>query len=264
MADTLSDLSKEAKQYWGDEQWGEYRNVRYETAEHVRSEGDYERAAYLYVEVMIFDLQGVASGTGDEGFNQAYQGETPAVARELARYCLRENLEADALKSVYDQVVDDFWVDAFPRTKEDVWEELRAVVEECRTALRLREKVESIGANQLLTSAEATSFAEIADDYEILQRVETLLEPESPTAIPWEKRKRAHDYLAAVDVKRIADRWKGKAFRWAGEVVLSNGERDEARRYFEKALEVAGRDEKATVERLANLVRGERTRQRAS
>lgn len=264
MADTLSDLSKEAKQYWGDEQWGEYRNTRYETAEHVRSEGDHERAAHLYTEVMIFDLQGVASGTGGDGFHQAYQGETPAVARELARFCLRETLEADALKSVYEQVVDEFWVDAFPRTRDDVWEEFRDVVEEHRTTLRLREKVEKSGGNQLLTSAEAASFAEIADDYEILQRVETLLEPESPTGIPWEKRKRAHDYLASVDVRRLGDRWKGKAFRWAGEVVLSNGEKDEALRYFEKALEVAGRDEKATVERLANMVRGERTRQKAS
>ena len=264
MADTLSDLSKEAKQYWGDEQWGEYRNVRYETAEHVRCEGNHERAVYLYVEVMIFDLQGVASGTGGNGFNQAYEGETPAVVQELARFCLRKNLEADALKSVYDEVSDEFWVDAFPRTREDVWEELRAIVEEYRTTLRLRKKVEKIGGHQLLTSAEATSFAEIADDYEILQRVETLLESEPPTEIPWEKRKRAHDYLASVDVRRLGDRWKGKAFRWAGEVVLSNGEKDEALRYFEKALEVAGRDEKATIERLANMVRGGQAQQKAS
>jgi tetratricopeptide (TPR) repeat protein len=255
MADTLSDLSKEAKQHWTNERWAEYRNVRYETAEHTRQEGDEQQAAYLYVEVMIFDLQGVC-GTAEDGFHRAYRGETPSVARELARFTLRDAVGMDDLKVLYDRVVGEFWIDAFPRPQPEVWGELRDVVEEYRTTVRLREKVEAIGA-ELLTPDEAESFAEMADDYELLQRVETLLEDESPTGVSWKRRKRAHDYLSAVDIKSIGDRWKGKAFRWAGTVVLANGEREEALRYFEKALDVAGRDERATVKRLANTLRHE-------
>jgi tetratricopeptide (TPR) repeat protein len=261
MADTLTDLSKEAKQYWANEKWGEYRNVRYETAEHVRGQDQRRRAAYLYVEVMIFDLQGVASGIGGEGFNVAYRGETPSVARELARYSLHENIGESALKVIFDQVADEFWVEAFPRSRSEVWDEMRSTVREYKEIIQLREQVESLGPDQLLSPDDATSFAELADDYELLQRVETLLEDESPTDVPWEKRKRAHDYLSAVDIKSLGDRWKGKAFRWAGEVVLSNGEKQAALDYFEKALEVVGRDEKAAVKRLARTLRRELDRQ---
>ena len=254
MADPLSDLSKEAKQYWLDEQWGKYRNVRYETAEYERRQEAWERAIYLYVEVMIFDLQGVTSGAGGE-FNQAYRGATPSVARELARGALREELDVGALEQIYGQVSHEFWVEAFPRSRTDVWEEMREVFLEHRVTVQLRRKVEELGADCLLPPEQAETFAERSDDYELLQRVETLLEEETPSDIPWKKRKRAHDYLAAVDIEHIGTRWKGKAFRWAGEVVLSNGERPEALRYFEKALEVVDEDERATVKRRINALR---------
>lgn len=263
MADTLSDLSTEAKQYWSDEWWGAYRNVRYEAAEHERRRGEWEQAAYLYVEVMIFDLQGVTGEADGQKFCRAYQGETPSVTRELARYCLREHLDTDDLKEIYTQTASEFWVEAFPRSRAEVWADLRDAVEESRTILRLREKVAAMGGDRLLPPEEAATFAEKVDDYELLQRVETLLENESPTGIPWEKRKRAHDYLSAIDIRRLDDRWRGKALRWAGEVVLSNGEHHAALEYFEKALEVVGQDDRGAVERLLGTLRHTLERQEA-
>jgi hypothetical protein len=255
MADTLTDLSKEAKHYWADEQWGEYRNVRYETAEHMRSEDDWKQALYLYVEVMIFDLQGVASGYGGEGFSQAYRGETPSVAREIARLVLRHDLGEDALETVYSRVADEYWIDAFPRSQTEVWEDMRDIIQEYHDSVQLKERIESLGPDQLLSPAEAETYAEQTDDYELIQRVGTLLEDEPPAGIPWEKRKRAHDYLSAVDIDRIGSRWQAKAYRWAGEVVLSNDEEDAALDYFEKALDLADLDDQATVERRVNLLR---------
>lgn len=255
MADTLTDLSKEAKQYWANEQWGEYRNVRYEMAEHVRGDGDWEKALYLYVEVMVFDLQGVTSGYGGEGFSQAHRGETPSVAREIARISLRQDLDEHVLKVVYDQVADEFWIGDFPRSQPDVWEETVTVVREYRDSVRLKEQIEALGPNQLLSPGKAETYAQQTDDYELIQRVGILLENEPPADIPWKKRKRAHDYLSAVDINRVGDRWKAKAYRWAGEVVLSNDEKEAALDYFEKALNLADLDDQATVKRRVNMLR---------
>jgi hypothetical protein len=257
MADTLTDLSKEAKHHWADERWGEYRNVRYETAEHVRGEADWQQALYLYVEVMVFDLQGVASGHGSKGFSRAYQGETPSVAREIARVTLQHDLDKEALEAVYGQVADEFWVDAFPRSRPEVWEEMWEIIQQYRDSVRLKERIESLGPDQLLSPTEAETYAEQTDDYELIQRVGTLLENESPAGIPWKKRKRAHDYLSAVDIDHVGNRWKAKAYRWAGEVVLSNDEKDAALTYFEKALDLADLDDRATVKRRVNVLREE-------
>jgi tetratricopeptide (TPR) repeat protein len=257
MPDTLTDLSKEAKQYWSNEQWGKYRNVRYETAEHVRREGQPKRAAFLYIEVMIFDLQGVNSGIGGQGFAETYRGEMPSVAREVARFALKEDLDEDALKAMYDQVVNQFWIEAFPRPVEEVWAELKQIVEQYRDTIRLHEKVEALGANQLLSSSDAETYAEISDDYDLLRRIGSLLEDEAPRDIPWEKRKRVHEYLSTVDIEQIGDRWKAKALRWAGEVVLSNGEKEAALEYFEDALASADRDDVAPIKRMVNTLRQE-------
>lgn len=255
MADTLTELSTEAKECWSNQRWGEYRNVRYEMAEHVRRDGNEKRATQLYVEVMIFDLQGVASGCGEDGFSHPHQGETPSVARELVRLSLRRNLDLDALETVYGKVANEFWVEDFPRSQSDVWEELLAVVREYWDSVRLKEQIEALGPNQLLPPDDAETYAQQTDDYELIQRVGTLLEQESPTSIPWKKRKRAHDYLSAVDIDRIGDRWKAKAYRWAGEVVLSNDEREAALDYFEKALDLADLDDQVAVKRRVNMLR---------
>ena len=254
MPDTLTDLSKEAKQYWSNEQWGEYRNVRYETAGHVRRQDNQQRAAYLYIEVMMFDLQGV-TGFGGESFMHTHQGETPAVARELARFTLEQDLDEGALKAIYDQVVNQFWVDAFPRSEEDVWNDMERIVRDYRATIQIKKKVEALGADQLLPESEAETFADLTDDYELLQRIGTLLEEEPPSDIPWEKRKRVHEYLSTIDIHDLGDRWKAKAFRWAGEVVLSNGEKEAALTYFENALEVADRDDQATMKKLVTALR---------
>lgn len=255
MADTLTDLSKEAKHYWADEQWGKYRNVRYEAAEHVRGVDDWEQALYLYVEVMIFDLQGVC-GFGEEGFSKAHRGETPSVAHEMARLSLRHDLDEDELESIYTQVADEFWVEAFPRSRPDVWTEMWAILQEYRASVRLKARIESLGPDQLLSPAEAETYADQTDDYELIQRVGTLLEDEPPAGIPWEKRKRAHHYLSAVDIDCVGNRWKAKAYRWAGEILLSNNEKEAALTYFEKALDLADLDDRATVERRVKMLRG--------
>ncbi len=257
MADTLTDLSKEAKQYWSNEQWGEYRNVRYETAGHVRRQGNWERAAYLYMEVMIFDLQGVASGFEGEEFMETHRGETPSVAREIARFTLREEFDEGTLRAIFDQVVDQFWVEAFPRSQDEVWKEVERIVDEYRDTIRLKERVEALGADQLLPQSEVEAFVEITDDYDLLQRIGTLLENESPSGIPWEKRKRVYEYLSSIDIDRLGSRWKAKAFRWAGEMVLSNDEKEAALEYFENALEIADRDDQPTMKKLASALREE-------
>lgn len=257
MADSSVPLSKKAKQLWSEEQWGAYRNVRYEMAEERRHEHQEEQALYLYVEVMIFDLQGVASGVGEQGFSRAYQGETPSVAREIARLSLRLKVNEDRLRAIYEEVAAEFWVDALPRSRAEVWDEFKDVVQDYRETVRLKEKVASLGSDQLLSESEREAYVEVADDYELLQRVATLLEPESPRSVPWKKRKRAHDYLSAVDIQSIGDRWKAKAYRWASTVVLSNGEKDAALDYLDRALAVADRDEQVVVQRMANTLRQE-------
>jgi len=257
MPDTLTNLSKEAKQYWSNEQWGEYRNVRYETAEHVRGQDQHKRAAYLYIEVMIFDLQGVASGFGGEGFMKTHRGETPSVAREVARFTLKEDLDESALKVMYDQVVAQFWVEAFPRPEDEVWAEMKSIVETYRDTIRLKEKVEALGAAQLLPPSDAETYADISDDYELLQRIGTLLDDEDPRGIPWKKRKRVHEYLGTIDIDHIGDRWKAKALRWAGEVVLSNGEKQAALEYFEDALASADRDDAESIRTMVTTLRRE-------
>jgi len=257
MPDTLSTLSKEAKQHWSNEQWGEYRNVRYEMAEHVRRQGDQKRAAYLYVEVMIFDLQGVASGLSGEVFTKTHRGETPSVVREVARFTLHEDLDENALRAIYDQVVDEFWIDSFPRSQDEVWEEMNRILDEYREQIRLEEKVDSLGTDQLLPSSEAETYVEIADNYELLQRIGTLLEANTPSGIPWKKRKRVHDYLSTIDLDYLPDRWKAKALRWAGEVVLSNDEKEAALEYFENAFEVADPDDRIAMKKLVNALREE-------
>lgn len=257
MANSSSTLSKEAKQLWSEKQWGAYRNLRYEMAEERRWENREEQAMFLYVEVMIFDLQGVASGVGEHGFSRAYRGETPSVAREIARFSLREHADQNQLREIYEKVAAEFWVDAFPRSQTEVWDELKDIVQDYRETLRLKEKVASLGSDQLLPSSEMEAYVEVADDYELLQRVGTLLEPESPRTVPWAKRKRAHDYLSDIDIHRIGDRWKAKAYRWAGTVVLSNGEKEAALDYFERALAVVDRDDQVVVERMAKTLRQE-------
>lgn len=257
MADTLTDLRKEAKQHWTDQQWGKYRNGRYEAAEHMREEGDRERALHLYVEVMIFDLQGVTSGSGEQGFSQAHFGETPAVAREMARLCLKETISEGDLELIYTDVVDEFWVEEFPRSEDEVWEELTGIVETYQQEVQFREKVEALGPDELLSPSEADAFAKLADDYELLRRIGTLLEDDPPTDIPWEKRKQAHTYLSAVDIDAIGDIWRGRAFRWAGEIVLSNNEPEAALEYYEKALEDIGRDDHFAVQKMVNALRQE-------
>ncbi len=229
-------------------------------AEQVRRQGNWKRAGYLYLEVMIFDLQGVASGFGTNGFSRAYRSSTPAVAQEVARFSLHENVDREKLETVYDQVVDQFWIESFPRPTDEVWTELQQIVWEHRETIQLKKKVDHLGPDQLLPPEEAASFAKMSDDYDLLHRVGTLLEEESPTDIPWEKRKRAHMYLSAVDIDRIGKRWQGKAYRWAGQVVLSNDEKEAALTYFEKALSVADLDDRAAVKQMATTLRRERGR----
>lgn len=253
----LSDLSEEAQRHAENEEWGPYRNVRYDTAEYVREEGEWKRAGFLYVEVLIFDLQGVTSAPGVEGFHEAYQYSSPAVVREVARFARRADMEEGELKTVYDRVADQVWTDAFPRSRTDVWEEFRTTVRQCRTALRLEEKVEALGADQLLTEREAQAYIEQKSEYAIIRRVEQLLEAEHPARIPPKKQKRAERYLAAIEPDQLNDRWKGKAYRRGGEIMLSRNGKKKALEYFERALSSVDRDEVAEVERMVNRLRGE-------
>jgi hypothetical protein len=260
MAGPLSELSDEAQQYAEREQWGQYRNVRYDTAEYVRQEGQWKRAGFLYVEILIFDLQGVTSAPGGEAFHEAYQSPTPSVVREVARVVLRAKMDEGELRTVYDRVADQTWMKAFPRSKADVWEELFSLVMEQRDAVLLEKKVETLGRDQLLSEAEFERYVECKDSYEVLRRVEQILENEHPERIPKAKRDRARAYLAAVEPDDLGNRWKAKAYRRAGEVMLSsNGQKGKkkALEYFERALEAADRDEVAAVKSHVKRLRRE-------
>ncbi len=252
----LSDLSEEAQRHAEKEEWGPYRNVRYDTAEYVREEGEWKRAGFLYAEVLIFDLQGVTSAPGREGFHDAYRHSSPAVVREVARFARRADMGEDELKTVYDRVVDQVWTDAFPRSRSDVWEEFRTTVWQCREALRLEEKVEALGSDRLLTERDAQAYIEQKSEYEIIRRVEQLLEAEHPARIPPKKQERAERYLAAIEPEHLDDRWKGKAYRRGGEIMLSRNGKKKALEYFERALSSVDRDEVAEVERMVNRLRG--------
>lgn len=255
MARTLVELSNTAQRYAGNGQWGAYRNARYEAAESMRRQGNWARAGHIYVEVLIFDLQGVTSTPGASAFSRAYRVATPAVVRELARFSLREKMKEEDLKQVYARVVDQFWRDAFPRSRSEIWQEVREVVWRFRAKLRLDRKVQHLGSDELLTDKEAEVFMELKDDYAIIQRVEDILEDERPLCIPEEKRDRAHKYLAAVDIEEVANRWQAKAYRRAGEVMLSRNILPKALEYFEKSLEVVDPDERVAVEQMVKKLR---------
>lgn len=252
----LSDLSDEAQRHAEKEEWGAYRNVRYDTAEYVRMQGEWKRAGFLYVEVLIFDLQGVTSAPGVDGFHEAYQHSSPAVVREVARFARRAGMDEDELKAVYDRVADQVWTEAFPRSRADVWEELRATVGQCWEEIQLEEKVESLGPDQLLSETDARAYIERKSEYEVIRRVEQLLEAEHPAQIPPEKQKRAEMYLAALNPEHLRDRWKGKAYRRGGEVMLSQNGKKKALEYFERALSCVDRDEVAEVKRMVSHLRG--------
>ena len=252
----LSDLSEEAQHHEEREEWGAYRNVRYDTAQYVKEQGEAKRAGFLYVEVLIFDLQGVSSSPGVDGFHEAYQSTSPAVVREVARFTIEAELEKAELKTVYDRVANQAWLDEFPRSKEDLWTDFVSEVWDVRKGIQLDHKVEQLGRDQLLSDAEAKSFIRRKNEYEIVRRVEYLLENERPTDIPPEKRDRAEMYLAAIDPEALADRWKAKAYRRGGEVMLSRNGQKKAREYFERALQAVDRDEVGEVERLLKEVAG--------
>jgi tetratricopeptide (TPR) repeat protein len=251
----LSELSEQAQQSAEREAWGEYRNVRYDTAQYVRDEGQWKRAGFLYVEVMIFDLQGVTSTQGVNGFSRAYRGASPAVAREVARFTLQADMDEQQLKTVYDRVADQAWLEEFPRPKDEVWEELRDEVWECREGIELDRKVEALGPNQLLSESEADLFIERKNEYEIVRRVESLLEDEPPDQVPPDKQRRAIKYLRAINPEELGNRWKAKAYRRGGEAMLSQGAKEKALDYFERALEAVDRDELTEVERLVKRLR---------
>lgn len=255
MARTLAELSNTAQQYVANGQWGAYRNARYDAAENMRRQGNWTRAGYIYLEVLIFDLQGVTSTPGASAFSPAHYVATPAVVREVARFSLRERMNEEELKQVYGRVVDQFWRAAFPRSRSEIWREIREVVWRFRAKLRLDRKVQHLGSDELLTEKEAEVFMQLKDDYAILQRVEHILEDELPLCIPEEKRKRAHKYLAAVDINEIASRWQAKAYRRAGEVMLSRNVLPKALEYFQKALEVVDPDERVAVEQMVKKLR---------
>lgn len=251
----LSDLSDEAQQYAEQEAWGKYRNVRYDTAEYVRQDGQWKRAGFLYMEVLIFDLQGVTSTPGIDGFHVTHQSTSPAVVRELARLALRADLDEDEMKTVYDRVAGQTWMEAFPRSKEDIWEEACEKVWRERDILQLDRKVESLGPDQLLSTAEAETYIEHKSEFEIIRRVERLLEEEHPADIPPEKQDRVEMYLASLDPESLGNRWKAKVYRRGGEVMLSKNGYRKALEYFEYALEAVDRDEIAEVERLVKHLR---------
>jgi hypothetical protein len=251
----LSDLSEEAQQYAEQEAWGKYRNVRYDTAEYVRQDGQWKRAGVLYMEVLIFELQGVTSTQGVDGFHVTHQNASPAVVREIARLSLKADLEEAEMKTIYDRVADQTWMEAFPRSKADIWNEAWEKVSAQRDILQLDQKVEALGPDQLLSEAEAETYAEHKNEYEIIRRVERLLEAEDPASIPSEKRDRVEFYLASLDPESLGNRWKSKVYRRGGEVMLSKNGHRKALEYFERALDAADRDEIAEVERIVENLR---------
>lgn len=253
----LSDLSDEAQRHAERGKWGLYRNARYETAERLRREGQWKRAGFLYVEVLILDLQGVAGPADAAGFHEAYQNPTPSVVREVARFALRADLGKEELKTVYKRVGKEVWRNAFPRSAEEVWRELYGYVAEERDALALDQKVEALGPDGLLSNAEARRYIKRKNPYEIVRRVERILETESPPDIPKEKRERAQTYLAAVDPNHLADRWKAKALRRGAEVMWSNNGKEKALEYAEAALKVVDPDEIVAIEKMAEALRAD-------
>lgn len=257
MAKMLSDLSEEAQRHAKDEKWGLYRNTRYDRAEQLRRNGRWKRAGFLYVEVLILDLQGVSSTPQTGGFHGAYQSPAPSVVREVARFALRAEMGKEELRNVYKHVAKEVWLDAFPRSPKDVWREIHAHVMEEREALALDRKVEVLGPDRLLSEAEAKRYIKRKNPYELVQRVEHILETESPPNIPREKRERAETYLAAVQPKYLADRWKAKALRRGAEVMWSNHGKEKALEYAEAALNVVDPDEMVAIEQMADALRHE-------
>lgn len=253
----LSDLSEEAQRHAEQGQWGQYRNVRYDTAEYVRADGQWKRAGFLHIEVLIFDLQGVTSTPLVGSFHEARQNTSPAVVREVARYSIRANIGEEELKTVYDRVAGQVWMDLFPRSKEEVWADIRSQVWAEREAIQLDERVEALGTDGLLTEAEARAFIERKNEYEIIRRVEQLLETEHPARIPPDKRDRVETYLAALNPESLGNRWKAKVYRRGGEVMLSQNGKEKALEYFEYALTAVDQDELAEVERLVTYLRRE-------
>jgi hypothetical protein len=251
----LSDLSDEAQKFAEEEAWGKYKNVRYDTAEYVRQDGQWKRAGVLYMEVLIFELQGVTSTPGVDGFHVTHRSASPAVVREIARLSLKADLGEAEMKTIYDRVADQTWMDAFPRSKEDVWNEVWDKVSGQREILQLDQKVESLGSDQLLSEAEAETYVEHKNEYEIIRRIERLLEDEDPARIPPAKRDRVELYLASLDPESLGNRWKSKVYRRGGEVMLSKNGHSKALEYFERALEAADRDEIAEVERIVERLR---------
>lgn len=253
----LSDLSDEAQRHAEQGQWGQYRNVRYDTAEYVRNEGQWKRAGFLYLEVLIFDLQGVTSTPHVDGFHETHQNTSPAVIREVARFAIRADIGREELKTVYDRVAGQVWMDGFPRSKEEMWADIRAQVWAEREAIQLDERVEALGTGELLTEAEARTFIERKNEYEIIRRVEQLLETEHPARIPADKRDRVETYLASLNPESLGSRWKAKVYRRGGEVMLSQNGKEKALEYFEYALKAVDQDELAEVERLVTYLRRE-------
>lgn len=257
MSGMLSDLSDEARRHSDREEWGQYRNVRYDTAEYVRGQGEWKRAGFLYVEVLIFDLQGVTSAPGGHGFHPAYCSSTPSVAREVARFTRRAEMGKEELRTVFERVADQSWLDAFPRSRSEVWDELWTNVRKQQTLIELEEKVDALGPDQLLSEAEAEEYIEHKSEYELIRRVERILENEDPTRVPREKQNRARTYLAAVDPDALPNRWKAKAYRRGGEIMLSRDGRAKALEYFENALKAADPDERPDIERMVKRLRRE-------
>jgi hypothetical protein len=253
----LSDLSDEAQRHAEQGRWGEYRNVRYDTAEYVRNEGQWKRAGFLYLEVLIFDLQGVTSTPHLDGFHETHQNSSPAVVRETARFAIRADIDEAELKTVYDRVASQVWMEAFPRSTEEVWTDIRDQVGAEREAIELDRRVEAFGPGELLSEDEARTFIERKNEYEIIRRVEQLLEPEHPARIPADKCERVETYLAALDPESLGNRWKAKVYRRGGEVMLSQNGKKKALEYFEYALEAVDQDELAEVERLVQYLHRE-------
>lgn len=251
----FGELSEEAQRHSEQGNWAEYRNVRYDTAQYIQEQGNRKRAGFLYLEVLIFDLQGVSSTPGDEGFHEAYRAATPAVVKELARFGLEYNLGEDEMKTIFDRVAHQTWMEAFPRAQEEVWAEIRETVQKEKVAIRLTEKVEALGPDQLLSEEEADAYIASKNEYEIIRRVEVLLENEDPAGIPREKADRVEKYLASLNPESLTDRWKAKVYRRGGDVMLSRGGRKKALEYFERALAAAGQEELEEVERIVEQLR---------
>lgn len=251
----LGELSNEAQHHAEQGRWGQYRNVRYDTAQYVQEQGNRKRAGFLYLEVLIFDLQGVSSTLGSDSFHEAHQAATPAVVKELARFSQEYDLGEQEMKMIYERVANQTWMEAFPRSQDEVWADVKNAVQKQKASIQLTEKLESLSAGQLLSEEEATMFIQSKNEYEMVRRVELLLENEDPAGIPAPKAERAERYLAALDPESLPDRWKAKVYRRGGEIMLSRGGKQKALEYFERALAVVDQDELADVERVVENLR---------